>query len=130
MAPSRLTSIDLHNRHSVDGGSHQQRSERSHQSAQRDRTNERQLSRTDQRGEIAPTTVSASHRHAKPGSHRQESERLHLRQLGDLLIEIRRRDDAVVKVTEVEALVGRVRVLVGQADTEEHARETELLLER
>ena len=36
----------------------------------------------------------------------------------DLLIEIRRRDDAVVEVAEIEPLVRRVRVLIGQADAE------------
>ena len=51
MAPSRLTSIDLHNRRSVDGGSHQQRKERS------DATGVRVL---------APTTAGRSPRRDTP----------------------------------------------------------------
>ena len=39
-------------------------------------------------------------------------------------------DDAAVEVPQVELLVRRVRVLVGQADAEEHRRHAELLLER
>src|SRR5438105_15248646 len=48
----------------------------------------------------------------------------------DLLIEIRRCNDAVVEVAELELLVRRVRVLVGQTDAEQHARNADLLLER
>ena len=48
----------------------------------------------------------------------------------DLLVQNRRRDDAVVEVVEIELLVRRVRVLVGQADTEEHRRHAQLFLER
>src|SRR5262245_16101250 len=47
----------------------------------------------------------------------------------DFFVQICRRDDAVVEVAEIEALVWRVRVLVGQADAKQDARQTELLLE-
>ena len=43
-------------------------------------------------------------------------------QIRDLLVEKRRRDDAVVEVREIELLVRRVRVLVGQPHAEQHAR--------
>ena len=39
-------------------------------------------------------------------------------------------DDAVVEVGEVQLLVGRVGVFVGQADAEQHGRHLQLFLER
>src|SRR5688572_1159253 len=47
----------------------------------------------------------------------------------DLLVQVRGRDDAVVKVAEIELLVRRVRVLVGQADAEQDAGKPQLFLE-
>src|SRR5512134_3471647 len=52
-----------------------------------------------------------------------------LRDLRNLLIEIRRRDDAVVEVAQIEPLVRCMRVFVWQPNTEQHARQPEFLLE-
>ena len=53
----------------------------------------------------------------------------HLR-VCDFSIEKCRRDDPVVEVPQIELLVRRVQVVVGQADAEEHARNPQLLLKR
>src|SRR6185503_13697074 len=41
----------------------------------------------------------------------------------DLLIEVGGGDDAVMEVSEIELLVRRMRVLIGQSDSEQHARQ-------
>src|SRR5438128_3528685 len=48
---------------------------------------------------------------------------------GELVVQDRRGDDAVVKVREVEALVRSVRVLVGKTDPEEYRGRPQFSLE-
>ena len=48
---------------------------------------------------------------------------------GDLVVKIRRRDDAAVEVAEIELLVRGVRVFVRQPDAEQHRGQAENLLE-